>query len=337
MASSHRRPGTGRTGRSNTQMSSRLWHKEQERKRRERMRRARNRRIFTVGVILAVLVVVLIVVLNINSDNDSAHNLNSVSTTRVSEQTAQETRMPDSTVKPAEVSVKSDFYDGAAFVGNALASGIQKYGLLTNTDFYAGNLITLDNVYNTAGSNGSMAIADQLKSKKFNKIFLCFGELELAWENSREFSDLYKEFLETVKSYQQSANIYIMSIPPVSKEASDMGMDISRIKSYNKALKSIAANEKVYYIDSFEALSRGGYLPDGVSADGINLNKEYYAKLLNYAADKSKIPDPYSEDEDEYSDDYTDDDNTDYRDDGYESSATDEPEPTVNILKDRVD
>ncbi|MGN0161988.1 MAG: GDSL-type esterase/lipase family protein [Candidatus Ornithomonoglobus sp.] len=330
-------------------VSRRMWLREQERKRRERQRRARRRRNIAIAVFLLAAIAVVVIVMK-GLKNSKPVKVDDPKDMAAAEQTSQNEVMPNAGVytgTQAEVSVNADYFDNSVFIGNALAAGIDAYGILPYTDFYAGVHITLDNVYTTAANNSSMAVIDQLKSQKFNKVFISFGETELSWGDASQFADAYEELLERVKSYQQSANIYIISIPPIAETASVAGSGYSQrtIKAYNKALKIIAAQEKVYYVDSFEALG-GNYLPAGVSSDGVNLNKTYYAKLLNYAQTEAEIPDitDISDDDEENID--SEEDTTDGNADGSggaeetgsraadnSSVNNEEPTPTVNVLK----
>lgn len=338
-------------------MSQRMWKREQERKRRERLRRARRRRNCTITVILIALIAVIAVVFKSCSDNNSEKTLQN----NASQTTVTQAPKPVSSLIPVS-ELDTSFYDNAVFVGNSIADGIALYGLLPQTDIYAKVGLSLDSVYTTAADNDSTAIADQLKSRKYSKVFLCFGEAELSSENSSDFKDKYTELIEKVKSYQSSARIYLVAIPPVSQDSEENGMDLRNIKNYNDTIKRLAASEDVYYADAYTALADDdGYLKSGVSSDGINLNRDCYIQMLNYIADNSYIPDLNdidsesdinSEDEDttdsgnsENSENSEKEESTEKpskstptpkpdKDKTDSGKSTEEPEPTVNVLKD---
>lgn len=324
-------------------VSRRMWLREQERKKRERERRARRRRNIAITVFLLTVIVVAVIVIR-GSGSGETVKVDDPEVTAASEQIPQPGAVQTAEIYSGtqeEITVDADYFDNSVFIGNALAAGIDKYGMLPYTDFYAGVHITLENMYTTAANNSSMAVIDQLKSQKFSKVFISFGQTELSWGDASKFSKAYKEMLGKVRSYQQSANIYIISIPPVAETASvaGTGYALSTIKSYNKELKIIAAQEKMYYVDSFAALG-GNYLPSGVSSDGVNLNRTYYAKLLNYAREKAEIPKLA-----DISDDDDDDIESEASDVSYSTEKPgtgrsnvsgendDEPQPTVNVFK----
>ena len=335
-------------------MSKRMWQREQERRRREREKKEKRKRICLLLLLLMLAVVAVILIArgcsNKNVSSESSENDSVVSVVPSQTDTPQ---TPEPT-EMADESVNTSFYDNAVFLGNAVADGINMYGLLEGTDFYAGVTINLENAYTTSVKNTSVSVVDQLKSRKFGKVFLFFGEHELSWQDSQQFVELYKNLIADVKEYQPSANIYVFSVPPAAENICNdgsYGITVENIKAYNKALKKLAATEKIYYIDSFAALAQQKkYLADGVSSDGINLNKSSCIKLLNYAADNAYIPDKNS-----ISDDDTDDESSDSVSANTESGtvkstaapsktqsaskaaeakSSEEPEPTVNVLKD---
>ena len=343
-------------------VSRRMWENQQKRKRLERKRRARRRRNCLLFVLLTIIVVVTVISVKNCSDKETVPNPPITEDTTASPSpTETVSTIPGSEEREVFVAEK-DFFEGAVFLGNALADGMDRYGMLDVSDFYSGVTITLENVYTTSSNNATMAIADQLKSKKFGKVFLAFGEHELSWENSGRFAKLYGEFIEKVREYQPSANIFVFAIPPATEKiynSDAYGITLQNIKAYNKALKKLAMNEKLYYIDSFKALAgRGNYLEEGISSDGINLDKSGYAKLLNYASDKAYIPNATdiandeAEEEDEEED--TQSDVTEEEEEEEDevktptqqaierqsssgrnnTSAKESPKPTVNVLKD---
>lgn len=345
-------------------MTQRMWRREQERRRRERERLARRRRNTAMIIIFIVIIAVIVLVAKSCSDNKTG-------ITGEPQQTAvpvaTPTARPLSTEIPLTLS-NPDFYNNSVFIGNALADGISMYGILQSTDFYARVGVDLDNVYTTAADNNSMAIVDQLKSKKFSKIFLAFGETELAWNDAESFAEKYRALIEKVKSYQSNGRIYVLAIPPVTETASKQGangVNINNVKDYNYALEEAAAELEVYYVDSYKALAdNSGYLEEGVSADGINLNRNSYIRLLEYICDNAYIPDKDSlqsrndsseSDEKETNTEDSDDDgeatekpsatrkpsSTERPSSSKNSSSDDErpsstssPAPTVNVFKD---
>lgn len=323
-----------------------MWRHEQERRRRERERRARRRRNCAIAVIFIAIAAGAAVTIRYCTAGGPASDQPTVAPVTATAIPTQ--AVPSRTPIPVS-ELRTSFYENSAFVGNALADGIALYGILPQTDVYAKVGIDLDNAYTTAADNASTSVVDQLKSSKFNKVFLCFGESELAAKDTQSFYDKYRELIEKVKEYQQSARIYLVAIPPVTEEVSDSsgsGMTIDNIRDYNDTIKELAYDEEVYFADAYDALAdNDGYLGSGVSADGINLNRDCYIEMLNYIADNVYIPDREDLTEsDESSDDESGSSDeeeterprrTDSADDD-EPAETASPKPSVNVLKDSL-
>lgn len=327
-------------------MSQRMWRREQERRRRERERRARQRRNCMIVVILAIAAVILIISKGCFAKKDSVV---SETTQQESDTAVQETQTVNAEQYESKIDitdVKTSFFDNSAFLGNSVAESIGMYNLLDDADFYTDIKLDVDNVYTTATGYSTTAAIDQLKSKQFAKIFLSFGEAEIEANNVKAFIKSYKGLIDKIKSYQAKAQIYVISIPPSTRETTSSGlygMTLGKIKEYNKRIKAMAAEKEVYYIDSVSALGKDdGYLPRGVSADGINLNRGCCIDLLQYITKKAYIPDVNS-----VSDVDDDDEDTEETDDDEDepektaapkksSAGASEPEPTVNVLKDSV-
>ncbi len=275
-------------------ISREMWMREQERKKRERLKRARRKRNCAIIVfVLAIISVVTIILLMSDKETGSIATDTTVEYTKapVIDRTAADNYY--TTTRTSE-NIKLSFYNGSAFAGNALAETIGMYDILDNSDFYSNVNVDLENVYTMTTSGSTTSIVEQFKSKNFKKIFLSFGENELRNGNSAEFKANYRKLIEKIKEYQPNVSIYLISIPPVTAETSDAnnnGISMSRIRSYNKQIKTLAVEEDLYFVDSIDALGDNkDFLPKGISNDGINLNKAAVIDLLYYAAKESYIP-----------------------------------------------
>lgn len=348
-------------------MSKRMWESQQERRRQERMRKLRLRRNCTLVVALVIIAIVIVIGIIKNSEKDT-NNINTDITNSRAEGEAVTTEVPSSSPIPSvtqnpDIKLSDTYYKNAVFIGDALADGIGMYSILPECSVYAKVGLAVKNVYSTAADNDTIAIIDQLKSKKYAKVFLAFGESELMSGNSSDFQKDYEELIATVKKYQTSARIYLMAIPPVSESASaKYGITQNRIKSFNSAIKQLASSMNVYYSDCYSGIvEKNGFLAEGVSLDGINLDRATYLKMLDYISEHSFIP---GDDEDEYEDrtdeeleeektsddessdeDVVSDEDVDRKKSSSSDKSSDEdngsgntekstPKPTINVLKD---
>lgn len=328
-------------------MSQRMWMREQERRKRERQRRARRRRNCAIIVaLMAIIAVVFIVVSMSGSKEETSENKPVAEYTQAPDFDRSVAQNPYVTTRTAE-DIKLSFFYNSAFAGSSVADTIGMYGILEDAKFYSNVNADLDNVYTMTTTGSTTSIVEQFKSKNVKKIFLTFGENELANGNSAEFKIKYRDLISKIREYQPNVTIYLISIPPITADASDKninGITMSRILSYNRQIKTLAVEEDLYFVDSVDALGDNkGFLPAGVSVDGVNLNKPAVIDLLYYIAKESYIP---TRQDIEKDDEYIEEEETEggtltKAEDEVEvtekPSATKEPDGNeVNVLKDSV-
>ncbi len=321
-------------------MSQRRWQLEQERKRRERMRRQRRRRNCAIVVLLLAIIAVVAIIMINNGESrpiDKGDKETPVASVKTDIAAAEN---PYTTTR-SEDDIKTSFFTDSAFAGNALAEAIGTYGILRESDFYAGVNIDVENVYTAKTFGSTTSVAEQFKSKRFKKVFLSFGEREMASLSSTAFKDSYIKLIDKIEEYQPNARIYLIGIPPVTAQTSeeDGVVTMKKIKEYNRRIMSIAVDEELYYIDSVDALGDNkDFLPMGVSKDGINLNKSAVIDLLYYIQKEAYIPDMEdltdSADEDDIEEDDDEEEEEAIPTKKPQKADSASPSPTVNVLKD---
>lgn len=319
-------------------VSQRMWKLEQERKRRERLKRQRQRRNCAILVlVLAIVAVVAVVLLNTDKKEKTEPQA------PPSDVFVDSKAVSDPYTTTREISdIKASFFKDSAFAGNALAQTIGMYGILENADFYAGVNVDLENVYETTPSGSTTSISEQFKSKRFKKIFLAFGENELSKLKSSEFKKDYLKLVDKIRDYQPDAKIYLISIPPVTPEASDAernGITMKKIMEFNRRIMSIAVDEELYYVDAVDALGDNkDFMPGGVSSDGVNLNKAAAIDLLYYISKEAYIPDAEDLADMDVDEEEEDEDESEETDEVKKPQKTQPPQPTatVNVFKDSV-
>ena len=85
------------------------------------------------------------------------------------------------------------------------------------------------------------------------------------------------------------AEIYLQSVLPISRAAdakNEYGCNNAAIKKVNEAIKQLAKDEGVRYINPAASMTDSqGFLPDEAASDGVHLRKKYCRIWLNYLAD----------------------------------------------------
>ncbi len=181
----------------------------------------------------------------------------------------------------AKSDVDQRFYSDSAFFGNSFVDGMEIYELVDGAEYIGKVGLSVSDALD-GFSNGDSLI-EGIADGSYSKIFMMFGENELGWSSTETFEDKYTALIDAVRDYQPSAQIYLLSITPVSKEVSDASEDGTtreNIIAFNKMIRSVAQKANVNFADIFNGLAVDGYLPDGVAADGVHFGEDYYIKCL---------------------------------------------------------
>ena len=177
------------------------------------------------------------------------------------------------------------FFKNSAFLGNSMVASMEAYELLDDADYFGKVGLNVSTAETTAADNGIVPIIDELNAgKQYDKIFLMFGENECAWPSVETFKTDYTKIVKKIMRYQPEAHIYLLSITPMSKKASDAspdGANKDNIVDFNEHIKAVAEKAGVGYMDVYTPLADSkGYLPEEAASDGIHFGKDYYAKML---------------------------------------------------------
>lgn len=184
--------------------------------------------------------------------------------------------------------VEDSYFADSAFLGNSLVDGLARYGGLEHGDFYAATSASVLSVGMTrnavlsSGAAGTMMQA--LCEKEYSSIYILLGINEIAFETDY-FIELYGDMLDRIAADEPDADIYIMSLTPVTekRDGYDPLFNMERIAEYNDALYSLAEERGLYYLDLVEALAdEGGYLSAEMSTDGIHMTEEKYMEWADY-------------------------------------------------------
>ena len=204
------------------------------------------------------------------------------------EQTAPPELKPEPLGLGESDAVTDDFFADAAFFGNSLVDGLRIYGGLKSGSFFAATSASVINVELTKNAKLSTGeectLFQALTEKQYGKIYVLLGINEIGFEPDY-FVQLYSSLLGRIAEAEPEAEIYIMSLTPVTKDTSDTSsvFNLPRIRAYNEALYALAGQCGYKFLDLECALSDAfGYLPDEESTDGIHLAAEKYAQWADF-------------------------------------------------------
>ena len=180
------------------------------------------------------------------------------------------------------------FFQDAAFLGNSLVDGIRLYTKLKTASYFCASSVTVFSAMNTKDSqlsDGTKAsLVDALTENQYGKIYIELGINEIGFDQEY-FIDLYTQLIDKIAEAETGADIYILSITPVTREKADSSniFTMTRIRSYNTALKKLAKDKGCTYLDLCSYLQdKDGFMPDGEASDGVHPYPQYYEKWESF-------------------------------------------------------
>lgn len=189
---------------------------------------------------------------------------------------------------PEREKTDDSFFADAAFFGNSLVEGLRMCGGLKEGEFYSAtsaSVVSVGMTKNMQLSSGSSAtLLQALCEKPHGKIYTMLGINEIGFEPDY-FIELYSAMLDEIRAASPDAEIYIMSLTPVTEKKSESNETFSmeRVRAYNEALRTLAETRELYFVDLEEALAgEDGYLPADTSSDGVHLKPDGYAQWADY-------------------------------------------------------
>lgn len=191
---------------------------------------------------------------------------------------------PDLTALEAK---DDSFFANSAILGNSLVEGLRLYSNLKSLHYFSATSVSVVSATRTRnvrlqnGSNGTLVQA--LCQKQYDKIYIELGINEIGG-NLNTFITNYGNMIDTIRAAEPNADIYILSILPVtrSKSQSSTSFNMTRVNAYNAALYKLAGEKQCYYMNVCSAFQGSdGYLPASWSWDGVHLQAKYYSVWEN--------------------------------------------------------
>lgn len=169
---------------------------------------------------------------------------------------------------------QEEFFDDAVFVGDVFVSGLDVYQHLRSSKL----------VYNEGWTTGKASgSVNEIVAKNANKVFIQLGLNDLNNGKSAEkVYDSYKELVDEIKKGLPSAQIYVISVFPIStgfeaKESTTVTND--GIAELNEKLSGM---EGVTFLNVSASISNSdGSLITDLSSNGYNITNSYYGFILN--------------------------------------------------------
>ena len=199
---------------------------------------------------------------------------------------------PVITLPAAETPVGEDYFTSILFIGDSRTQGLQIATGGYGATFYADRGLSIEGVSAKqfiVRKEGTLSVIEALRAEPWRQnIYIWLGLNELGWNSPTRFENVYRDQLTAIRAVCPDANIVIMSVLPVGRNAVVVGVNSSaesnrRVAEHNAALLRLAEEFGVYYLNCYEAFADAeGYMPNEYASDGIHLLRDRNLELCNY-------------------------------------------------------
>ena len=179
--------------------------------------------------------------------------------------------------------VYDSFFDRTCMIGNSMVDGFMMWSGLTNIRYIYSTGATVDKVIGVL----DLAPITLNKPGYYTDIYLMFGLNEVGGSVS-VFISGYQKLVDYIRKYQPNANIYCISITPVT-EAVDVNpnepQSMQRINNFNETLREFCEQNNCWYLNIYDLLlDETGYLSMryAFAGDGKHFEKSGYVAWANY-------------------------------------------------------
>ena len=214
------------------------------------------------------------------SDSSQSSESSSVSESESSQsaEPASSSKAPSSTASSSAAVAGDSYFSDTLFVGDSLTNGLYLYGDINTADY----------CFETSATAASITtvtpLLSKLSEKKYGKIYILLGVNEMGLPASQYINN-YKKLLQTIRSYQPNAAIYIQTILPTNPSMtwSASIFSVKNVTEKNSRLKQLAAEESAHLVDTYSAYANDkGEMPAEYCRDGVHPREKYYKYWCEY-------------------------------------------------------
>lgn len=178
----------------------------------------------------------------------------------------------------------AEFFDNSLFIGDSITTGLYLYGFLDSANVFAEQGLAPSTALN-AEIDGKTLEA-KIAVVKPEKIYIMLGTNSVGYGDAEDLSASMQELVNRISGLC-TAKIYVLSIPPVTKEAElsdDNYLSVAAVTEYNTLLKKSIGETKARFIDFYSVLadSDGYFNADYAEADGIHFMGTTYQVMLSF-------------------------------------------------------
>ena len=179
---------------------------------------------------------------------------------------------------PEQPEADDVFFAESAILGNSLVDGLQLYSGLKTIEYFSSTGMSVDSIMGQ-----DAPLLQSMCSVKHDRVYIELGINEIVYTTD-QFISRYSKLLDKIIAAQPEAEIYIISVLPVTMAKSTSSIyNMTRVNAYNEALYQLAAEKDCRYLDVTSVMiGDDGYLPASWSWDGVHLHASRYSVWENY-------------------------------------------------------
>ena len=180
------------------------------------------------------------------------------------------------TVVPgAKYGEDESFFDDALFIGDSRMVSSAYYARLGKADYFTDVGMNVFQMFSVTASDNNFDTTDLkslLQNRTYKKIFIMLGINECGYPMSSLLS-AYQEDIDTLKSLQPDATIYLLKVYGVSRSVAESASYFSpqRLHEVNDGVAGLADGKKVHCLDASRLYCDDeGYMKEEYTSDGVH-------------------------------------------------------------------
>ena len=167
------------------------------------------------------------------------------------------------------------FFDDALFIGDSRMVSSAYYARLGKADYFTDVGMNVFQMFSVTASDDNFDATDLttlLQNRTYKKIFIMLGINECGYPMSSLLS-AYQEDIDTLKSLQPDATIYLLKVYGVSRSVAESASYFSpqRLQEVNDGIAGLADGKKVHCLDASHLYCDDeGYMKEEYTSDGVH-------------------------------------------------------------------
>ena len=196
----------------------------------------------------------------------------------------EETTEPEVLVAVETDDYSDEFFANDFFIGDSIYTGLVNYGYFDSSQVFAKIGLNPESVLTDIDDTGLTAVG-KAEAMQPKHIFIMLGSNGIAFMGNTHMAEKMHELVDKLREACPESYIYVVSIPPVTKEHDAAGQEtMVMVNGYNKLLKGMCEEAGVVYLDLFSKLhdSSGYFSADYAEADGMHFLGSAYKHMLAF-------------------------------------------------------